>query len=299
MTTINNSEALLTKTPESRQNQSKNSANPWDKPWTQPFFRPYPGKTTILIYLIALHLATVVGIVLYPIPSVKTLAWTLGLAFLGGLGTTVAFHRGMSHRAVKLNPIIQHLLVFFAMFNGSGNPQSWVAYHRKHHAFSDKPEDVSSPKHGGFWWSHIRWLYQVPSVDYRRWCPDLCTPMYNFWSRFEGALLALALGVGYLIAGWEGFFWIGVFRLVYCMHFQMVVNSYLHMSKNPDAADTSRNVAWVGPFQLGAWGENWHRNHHSNGASARLGLTPLQIDMGWYLIIVLEKLGLAREVRRP
>ena len=46
-------------------------------------------------------------------------------------------------------------------------------------------------------------------------------------------------------------------------------------------------------------GENWHQNHHDRPGSARLGWTPLQIDTGWYAILLLEKLGLATNVRRP
>lgn len=33
-----------------------------------------------------------------------------------------------------------------------------------------------------------------------------------------------------LAMGWEGFFWIGAIRLVYVLHFQMFVNSLLHMT---------------------------------------------------------------------
>ena len=46
-------------------------------------------------------------------------------------------------------------------------------------------------------------------------------------------------------------------------------------------------------------GENWHQNHHDRPGSARLGWTPLQFDIGWYTILLLEKLGLATNVRRP
>ena len=46
-------------------------------------------------------------------------------------------------------------------------------------------------------------------------------------------------------------------------------------------------------------GENWHQNHHDRPGSARLGWTPAQIDFGWYLIWLLEKVGLATDVRRP
>lgn len=67
----------------------------------------------------------------------------------------------------------------------------------------------------------------------------------------------------------------------------------------PMGEDSSRNIAWIGPFQLGAWGENWHHNHHNESNSAKFGRQWQQIDIGWYFILALEKLGLATNVRRP
>src|SRR4029450_2198026 len=104
------------------------------------------------------------------------------LATLGGLGTTVCYHRCLAHRTFKMNRVVEQVLIFWTMFNGSGAPASWAAYHRRHHARSDTPEDISSPTYGGFWWAHIRWLYQTPPAEVKRWCPDLNRPVYKVWT---------------------------------------------------------------------------------------------------------------------
>ena len=65
----------------------------------------------------------------------------------------------------------------------------------------------------------------------------------------------------------------------------------------PDEA-TAKNVRWLSLMHF-FQGENWHQNHHDRPGSARLGWTPLQFDIGWYTILLLEKLGLATNVRRP
>jgi len=44
-------------------------------------------------------------------------------------------------------------------------------------------------------------------------------------------------------------------------------------------------------------GENWHRNHHARPGSARLGWNWRQPDAGYVVILALEKLGLATDVR--
>ncbi len=267
------------------------------RPWEQPVWKPAKGKGAILFYLVLIHVLAVIGLILYPTPSMPVIVLTLVFTLLGGFGTTVGYHRSLSHGTVKLNKLVENVLIFGAMFNGSGAPASWAAYHRKHHATADTPDDVSSPEHGGFWWAHLRWLYQTPKADAKRWCPEFTRGSYKFWTYAEVPLLALSLLCG-IPFGWQGFFWMGAIRLIYSLHMQCFVNSLTHLGKTKDG-DTSQNVWWLGPLQLAAWGENWHRNHHHNAASARLGLRWYQVDLGWYLICALEAMGLAHNVLRP
>jgi len=266
------------------------------RPWEQPFWKPSRGKAGVLIYLVLIHLLAIAGIILYPLPGLTVLGIALGLSCLGGLGTTVCYHRALAHRTVKLHPAVEHFLVFWAIFNGSGHPASWVGYHRHHHAEADTPEDISSPAHGGFWWAHLRWLYQSAPADPSRWCPELDRGLYRFWAIAETPIILLSIGCG-IALGWAGFFWIGAIRLVHSLHGQCAINSLTHLGHTNDG-DSSRNMWWLGPLQLTAWGENWHRNHHSASGTARLGHRWWQVDIGWYVIVLLEKLGLASHVKR-
>jgi fatty-acid desaturase len=267
------------------------------RPWEEPFWRPAQGKAWVAFYLALIHILAAVGIFLFPLPSLRILGLAILFTVLGGFGTTVCYHRALAHRSLKLNKVVEHLLVFLAMFNGSGAPISWVAYHRQHHARTDTPEDISSPKQGGFWWAHLRWLYQAGPANPQRWCPDLNRGAYRIWTYAEIPMLMLSLLYG-IALGWEGFFWLGAIRLVYSLHMQCLVNSVTHLGHNEEG-DSSINVWWLGPLQLSAWGENWHRNHHSYAGSARLGLRWWQTDIGWYFICALEAIGLASKVKRP
>ena len=267
------------------------------RPWEQPFWRPARGKGAVLFYLVLIHVLAVIGLILFPLPSARVLGFTLLFTALGGFGTTVCYHRMLAHRTLKLNKVVEHLLVFCAMFNGSGAPASWVAYHRQHHSRTDTPEDISSPKQGGFWWAHLRWLYQTAPADTKRWCPELTTGAYKYWEYAQVPVILLSLVCG-LALGWQGFFWLGAIRLLYSLHGQCLVNSLTHLG-HAENGDCSKNIWWLGPFQLTAWGENWHKNHHSNAGSARLGLRWWQTDIGWYFIYALEAVGLASNVKRP
>jgi stearoyl-CoA desaturase (delta-9 desaturase) len=189
------------------------------------------------------------------------------------------------------------MLVGCAYLNGSGSPQTWIANHRFHHAKADGPEDISSPRIGGFWWAHLRWLWQAEQSSVTRWAPDFDTPYWRRWTLWQVPILGVSLCVG-LPFGWAAFFWLGPIRLVAALHAQCVANSIAHLKKTaPAGSDSSRNVAWLAPIQA-LQGENWHHNHHANPAVARLGRTWKEVDLGWWFIVGLEKLRLARCVRR-
>ncbi len=268
------------------------------EPWRAPWWKPAKGDRITFFYLMLIHVLALIGLVFFPVPGWKVALATLSLGWLGGLGTTVGYHRALAHRAVHLNPIVRHALIFFAMFNGSGAPDSWTANHRQHHAKVETSDDISSPWVGGFWWSHLRWLWQAGAVPLNRWCPDLDRPEYRFWNRIQVPLIAVAL-FGGLAFGPVAFFWLGPMRLVTSLHSQCFVNSIAHMrADRKPGEDSSQNIVWLG-FLHFFQGENWHGNHHAKPSSARLGWKLWQVDFGWYVIVTLELLGLAKNVRRP
>ncbi len=266
------------------------------KPWEKDWWLPEKGERETFLWLILIHITALAGLILYPLPGWPVFFGGFALAWLGGFGTTICYHRSLTHRGLTLNPIVKHLLIFLAMFNGSGAPISWVASHRLHHAKSDTDEDVSSPRHGGFWWAHLRWLWQIPPTPVSRYCPDIDTSEYRIWTKLQPLILTVAYFLGLLFSP-AAFFWCGGIRLVFALHGQCFVNSICHMAKDvKPGEDSSRNIVWLGFYQ---WfqGENWHKNHHSNPALAQLGYNWKQLDMGWWAILALKRLGLASAVR--
>src|SRR5207247_1322270 len=126
-----------------------------ERPWDRPFWKPVHGKEGVFAYLVLIHVLAVVGLVFFPVPNLKVVGMTLLSIAFGGLGTTVCYHRMLAHKTLRTNRFIEQFLIFWAVFNGSGHPASWVAYHRLHHSVTDTPEDISSPKQGGFLWEHL------------------------------------------------------------------------------------------------------------------------------------------------
>jgi stearoyl-CoA desaturase (delta-9 desaturase) len=237
---------------------------------------------------------------------------------LTGLGVTVGFHRHFTHRSFKAKRPIRALLAILGSAAIEGPVISWVADHRKHHAFSDRPGDPHSPHvdHGTGWrgalrglaHAHVGWLFRHDQRGaHARYAPDLLAdPTIRFIHRtfvlwaLTGMALPFALGAaigGSLAAGLTGLLWGGVVRLFVLHHLTFSINSVCHVfgRRRFVTADESRNVFWLA---LPTFGEAWHNNHHAFPTSARHGLGRWQLDPSAAVIRTLEACGLAWDVVR-
>src|SRR5256712_13642229 len=175
-------------------------------PWTMPWWRADGENFWTMIFIVAIHTLAAVGLLLFPLPGWKVFGTALAITALGGFGTTIGFHRGLAHRAVRLHPVVEQFLIFFAVFNGSGSPSTWIANHRNHHANSDTVDDVSSPRHGGVLLGHLRWLYQWGTSSMKKWGPDIMRPPYTLLTKGQNPLVATSPFFGYFLFGWGRFF---------------------------------------------------------------------------------------------
>jgi stearoyl-CoA desaturase (delta-9 desaturase) len=235
-----------------------------------------------------------------------------------GLGVTVGFHRLLTHRSFKTSPALRGLLTVLGTMAIEGPVISWVADHRKHHAYSDRVGDPHSPHvdHGGGWrgallglaHAHVGWLFNHTQRGSReRFAPDLLDdPVVSFIDRtfIAWSLLGLAIpfGLGVLVAGTvgaglEAMLWGGAVRMFVLHHVTYSINSLCHFfgRRSFDTGDHSRNLRWLAPFSLG---EAWHNNHHAFPTSAIHGLGRDELDVSGSVIAALERVGLVWDVQR-
>ncbi len=235
------------------------------------------------------------------------------------LGITVGFHRHLTHRAFKTNKWVRGTLAALGSAAIEGPVISWVADHRKHHAFSDRHGDPHSPHVeagpgwrgvlAGLFHAHVGWLFIHTQRGKRdRYAPDLIAdPTIRFIDRtfLLWVLLGLAFpfALGFLLSGgsWvgglTGLLWGGAVRMLVLHHVTYSINSICHVFGRRRFAtdDESRNVAWL---SLVTMGEAWHNNHHAFPTSAAHGLRRWEIDPSALVIRGLEKTGLAWDVVR-
>jgi stearoyl-CoA desaturase (delta-9 desaturase) len=225
---------------------------------------------------------------------------------------TVFFHRGLAHGAVELGPAARWYVQHLGIWLTGLDPKGWVCMHRLHHDHSDTPLDPHSPVNVGvlgvFLQQHKSYErilvklakndpettavvadldFDISALNRRRiwWLPYLMHAGIGVAIAFAPALFGGVAGAWWL-AGLC--YWLGI-----STHpiEGAIVNSIGHAvgGRNFDLDDNSRNnhvAAWL------IMGEGYQNNHHAHPASARFSFKRGEVDIGWFFVRTLDKLGL-------
>jgi stearoyl-CoA desaturase (delta-9 desaturase) len=256
-------------------------------------------KSIVLAVVIIPFIATAIAIwqVWERYVTWRDLALLVGLYVPISLGVTAGFHRMLTHRSFKANPIVRLVILAFGSMAVEGSAIGWASDHLKHHAFSDKPGDPHSPL-DGLLHAHLGWLFATARVDRELYGRALRKdPVVVFVDRTFVLWVVLSLVIPFAIGGWTGLLWGGLVRVFFVHHVTWSVNSVCHTfgKRAYETTDRSRNQWLVG---LLAMGEGWHNNHHAFPRSAIHGLDRWQLDGAAFLIAALERLRLASDVQR-
>jgi stearoyl-CoA desaturase (Delta-9 desaturase) len=235
------------------------------------------------------------------------------------LGVTLGYHRMFTHRAFESSRAFRAVIAVLGSMAVEGSVITWVADHRKHHAFTDQDGDPHSPHLSGdgfwggvtgLWHAHIGWLFEtVGTADKQRFAGDLVKDrvlhvvdkLFGLWVFVS---FAIPFALGWIIGGGLGaaltaLLWGGFVRVFLLHHVTWSINSICHFfgRKRFDIEDESRNVFWLAPLSMG---ESWHHNHHAFPTSAFHGLRWWErlADPTGLVIALFEKLGLVWNVVR-
>jgi stearoyl-CoA desaturase (Delta-9 desaturase) len=223
-------------------------------------------------------------------PFARTLLVTALVTQAAVFATTVYLHRVLAHRSLTVRPGVAMVFRIVLWITTGITPRAWVAVHRRHHAFSDTPQDPHSPVVLGFWavqLGNVK-LYRdtirdgVTVTKYARDLPP------DRWDRlfFDHALAGLAIGIALAIAALgpvAGLLAAGLHTVAY-LGISAAVNAVGHTFGRRPYGNLATNNQWL------AWisaGEGLHNNHHAAPTSARFALARGQTDPGWWLIKLL------------
>ena len=238
----------------------------------------------------------------------------LGFAIAGLVGfltaqlaivvTTVWLHRGLAHKGLSVRgPALPVFRTIIWTCTGM-RPRVWVAVHRRHHATSDTEDDPHSPIVLGFWKVQLAnaALYRRVAKDQlnsQRYAKDLPA---DAWDRrlFDKAGLGLGVGITILCVGFAlgyGVWWGTVLgftaaaaHMVSYLGLSGAVNAVGHTLGRRPYENLATNNQWLA-FITG--GEGLHNNHHAAPTSARFSHRRGEIDPGWWIVRVMERMRMA------
>ena len=240
-----------------------------------------------------------------------------------GQAINLCYHRLLAHRSATVPKWLEHLFVLMALCCVQDTPGKWVAMHRIHHKHSDEQPDPHSPL-VSFLWSHVGWLMVKNSAthnigSYQRYASDILKdPFYMKLEKTPWPFLITWFGHAFLFAGAGaaiGWFaggtamealrvaasmlvWGVIVRTVLVWHITWSVNSLTHLFgySNYKTDDHSRNNWLVAVLTVG---EGWHNNHHHDPVSASNQHKWWEVDITYYQLKMLAKIGLAKNVMQP
>jgi stearoyl-CoA desaturase (Delta-9 desaturase) len=282
---------------------------------------PAPFYRKVLSFMIAVAPALVAVFVTArmvggSIPWLNLLLLTV-FYFVIAHGVTIGFHRLFTHRSFEARRPLKVGLALLGSMSFQGSVIGWVADHRRHHRYADRPGDPHSPvfrggkrlsQWRGLLHAHAGWVFSNPTTPRAEFAPDLLADpdlvlIDRMFVPLCIATLALPFGIGYALTGTlagaiGALVWAGIVRVSVGHNLTWSINSICHRfgTRPFRTRDQSTNF---GPLALFTGGEAWHNAHHAFPTLARHGVDRGQVDTSAVLIRLFERLGWVSNVRWP
>jgi stearoyl-CoA desaturase (delta-9 desaturase) len=236
-------------------------------------------------------------------------SFLLFLAFTGMtacLGHSLGMHRLLIHRSYKCPLWLEYFFIHLGVVFGMAGPYGMMRGHDIRDWAQRHPDCHDYLMHGsGFfkdgWWQ----LHCDLALDN----PPKFTPedrvgkdrIYQFMERTWMLQQVPWAILFYFLGGWSWVIWGICVRIPIQLTGHWLVGYFAHNSGTRDweiegAAVQGHNVDAAGLFTMG---EAWHNNHHAFPGSAKMGIYENQPDVGWWVLKVLNKLGLVWDLQLP
>ncbi len=222
------------------------------------------------------------------------------------LGHSVGIHRKLVHGAFDCPRWLEYVLVYLGTLVGMAGPFGMIRIHDMRDWAQRQTACHDHTKHNAgllrdLWWQlHCELRLDHPPLFQleRRLREDrFYIWLERTWRRHQLPLAALL----FVLGGWSWVFWGICARVAVCVTGHSLVSHFAHKAGPQSwivegAAVQGYNLRIAGFISMG---ESWHNNHHAFPSSAKLGLYPGQTDPGWWIVRVLERVGLVWNVQTP
>ncbi|WP_327857764.1 acyl-CoA desaturase [Acinetobacter guillouiae] len=258
-----------------------------------------PSKS---IWVMMMYLFGVYGVLF--LSSIENfLVFLISSAITLCLGHSLGMHRRLIHQSYECPKWLEYLFVHFGVIVGLAGPFGMVRTHDTRDWAQRQPQchpyfsHQSSFLKDGFWQIHCDIVLKHPPVFKEESILD--TQFYRFMEKtwmLQQLPLALIL---YLIGGVEWVIWGTCLRVAISVTGHWLIGYFAHNSGHRSwhvngAGVQGYNIKFCGLITMG---ECWHNNHHAFPGSAKLGLEKGQSDPGWWVLIILSKIGLVKNLK--
>jgi len=224
-----------------------------------------------------------------------------------GMSITLGYHRLFSHLSFKASWPVRLFTLVFGACAFENSALKWVSDHRTHHKHTDDDDDPYDIRKG-FMWAHIGWiLLKTEPAPPLNNVNDLMRDRMVMWQNRFDKVIAVVVGLllpallGYLwngaVGALGGFLIAGVLRVFVVQQCTFFINSLCHtIGRRPYSTECSARDSFI--MSLFTFGEGYHNYHHEFQHDYRNGVKPWNFDPTKWAIWTLEKLGLAKDLRR-
>lgn len=221
-------------------------------------------------------------------------------------GHSVGMHRKLIHNSFECPRWLEYAMVECGVLVGMAGPFGLMHQHDLRDWAQRQPSCHAYLRHGSgiakdaFWQLHCDLELKHPP----RFQPEarIANDAVYLWMERTWMLHQLPVAlVLFAVGGWSWVVWGVCVRVAVCVTGHWLVGYFAHnegpMRWRVDGAGVQGHDVPIAA--LLSMGESWHNNHHAFPGSARLGLHDDQPDPGWWLILLLKRLGLVRNIQTP
>jgi stearoyl-CoA desaturase (delta-9 desaturase) len=232
-------------------------------------------------YIIALHIISIIGLIVYWDPLLLPLV-LIGNILWFGIGDGIFYHRYLTHKNFTCSTPTYYFMVVCSIIAGQGGHLGWAVQHRHHHALSDTDQDPHTPKEEpiGMWFFPHNRRGNILDIEVAR---DLIDQkelrfLQEYYWYLHFALVGLVCIVSLPIA----IYFIFV-PLMIQVHQLGLINVLGHSYgyKTFDLPDNSKNSKLTG---LLTYGESLQNNHHAQPRNYNYAISPGEIDISAWII---------------
>jgi len=221
-------------------------------------------------------------------------------------GHSLGMHRRFIHNSFDCPLWLEYVMVYLGVLVGLAGPigmmythdiRDWAQRQKRSHAyFGHKASFLKD----AFWQMHCDVVLKHPP----EFIPEEAVIENKFYQFVERTWMWQQLPIAiilFIVGGIEWVIWGVCLRVSVSVFGHWLIGHFAHNIGHQDwtiegASVQGYNIKFCGLITMG---ECWHNNHHAFPGSARLGINNDQTDPGWWMLMLMKKMGLVWDIKQP